>query len=649
MRVKYNERYSQMDTGTGGRSNIYLKYRDQVETLLAPSIDSYRNYGFDELYVPSIYHKDLEPFLNKRETNSFIYLEGLTGTGKSSLLKYVFRHFDNSSRIDGTTLVIPFACDNNIGDKNGLKPRLACLFFAVTDKLIEAYGLEDFRDNTEEFRDYIKDRRESFSVNQDGWRKITAEELIDQLYNEDTLELSIFALKYSMAQEGNPIDNVVFIMDDVESVGLNLEIYPIYLANKINSCLKNRTNVEKKKWCNTTIVACRHYVFRLLCTMQKDKTDEEILREVGIDRSTMESFSSGTEIDIKEFPPIKDIINKRKESILRHLSAEEKEDFLEICKVLDYTVDTIGQLLLALNINDYRRTFASLKRVIFNKRWLQRFDSVSGAFKIGTAEENYFKNKPNVIRAVAMGESDVYFGKSSLIPNLLENSNEGGDLWKLLVVSLFANDKTHDWDFSMDLESLKASISSLFGEDAKYVHDFNTAVEMLISDRLLLRGKKEEQRDSIDLDYVNLDNVKYVYPSDALKLLWKELSMNSILFELFVDDIWIESPYRKDSNAARRYIQFNMPNYKECLYYLEYLVSVEKDIRRKAVNIGRKDEYIHYFTETPVTGCLYEGLYNSFNNYFKEKLVGDILEQRMLEGQLADLKMSVEECTKILD
>ncbi len=645
MRTKYNEKITYRE-GAKGRSNIYLKYFDYIEDLLTPTIDSYCKYSYEKLYVKHSLYNELEHYADVRNVDKFLYVTGVTGTGKTSLLKAVFKHYENTYVIRDNTLVIPFACDNHVGEPDELKKRLSSLFFGITIMLCDTYGLKKYCDNAENFHEYIRERRIQFSVNQRGWRELSPSGLIDQLYEDNPLELSLLAFKYTMKQEGNPINNVVFIMDDVESIGRQKEVFPIYLANKVMACLDNRSRMEKEKWCCTVIAACRHYVYRLLTTKKNKQEEDPLLAAAGIERSTMESFW-GDDIDIGKCPPLKAIIEKREKAIAESMSEEEKKDFAEICLVLNSIVKQTGELLLSLNVNDYRATFARLKGMICNKRWLQRFDSSGGAFKIGTAEDNYFHNKPNVMRALAMDENDVYFGDESIIPNLLENRKDGGDLWKLLIMSLFANNMKSDWNSSIDLELLDTKMERIFGESKEYMKEIKDALVLLIEDRLLLRGKIEEQHDSVDLRHQDAIKAKFVYPSGAVKILWNSLAENSVLFEIFVDDIWIENPYRKETDTGKKFNQFNLYNFKECMYYLEALTAVEFDIRRFVKNRAAVREYTYYFGREPVTKQLYQGLWNSYSAYFKDKSGVDEKEQKLLAQQLKNLEKKINSCDEL--
>ena len=91
MRIKYNENF-QDKTMERSRGMLYTKYHQQITALLAPSIDSYRYYGFEKLYVYQPLLEFTKIYKSKGLTDNFIYITGTTGSGKTILLKATFGH-----------------------------------------------------------------------------------------------------------------------------------------------------------------------------------------------------------------------------------------------------------------------------------------------------------------------------------------------------------------------------------------------------------------------------------------------------------------------------------------------------------------------------------------------------------------------------
>ena len=253
-----------------------------------------------------------------------------------------------------------------------------------------------------------------------------------------------------------------------------------------------------------------------------------------------------------------------------------------------------------------------------NKRWLQKTEPQKGAFQIGISGESFFKKRVNVIRALALGESDVYFSEHSWIPNLLRNNALDGDLWVLLMTKEILNHYVNNkWRNAFSIYDLQRELKQVFSGSEKYQKDIDDAIHYLIIKRLLLRGKIQEQRDSADLDYIDLSTIDFVYPSDALQYLWNSLGENSILFEIFIDDIYIDSPIRTGDSYETDYKQFNFPAFRECINVLHNLIEEESRIRCHTLNHGTYSLYEQKFGREPVTKQLQRGLRKSFRAYFK--------------------------------
>lgn len=629
MRVKYNE-YFQDRTMEHSRGMLYIKYHTQITALLAPSIDSYRYYGFEKLYVQQPLLEFTKTYKSKGPTDNFVYITGTTGSGKTILLKATFGHVDNANVYDAPNLIIPFTCDNMVGDMQQLRQKMASLYLATIDKLCDDYNLKKYNKDIDDFIRYIKKRRIQYSISQTDWREKSNEELMDELNKNDRLELALLALKYTLKQEDSPFDNVVIIIDDIESVGPKNELRPVYISNKIFSCLNNRADDEKAKWCCNVVVACRHYVWRIFSTRHKEHPDSEYLREANLTNGTMESFSYIEDFDLSdhEMPKISEIINKRKEAILDTLDETDREEFKSVCDLLDFIVETVGDVLLALNAYDYRKTFRDIKNVIMNKRWLQKTEPQKGAFQIGIGGESFFRSRANVIRALALGESEVYFSENSLIPNLLTNNAVGGDLWILLIMKeIILRHSNNKWSNSFSIYDLQKELNNIFLDEESFQRDVVDAIHFLIINRLLLRGKYQEQRDSVDLENIDLSTVNKVYPSEAMRYLWNSLGENSILFEIFIDDIYIDSPIRSGESCETEFRQFNIYAFRECINVLHKLIKKESKIRRHTLNYGTYSLYVQKFGKEPITKQLQKGLRKSLRTYFKNDTDSDIVKE----------------------
>lgn len=111
---KFNSTYN-FSSNNNKKSYIWLYLRDEIETLLCSTLDELPNIPFDDAYVFSPekeYETMLESFYQKKEREQLLFLTGLTGSGKTTILKKVFRIFNHKPLIVNNSIIIPFKFDN---------------------------------------------------------------------------------------------------------------------------------------------------------------------------------------------------------------------------------------------------------------------------------------------------------------------------------------------------------------------------------------------------------------------------------------------------------------------------------------------------------------------------------------------------------
>lgn len=631
------------------RSHIYLKYRQLVQHLLVPDATSYRLYNYDDLYVKHDLYDTFIEYKKACGNDNYVYLTGLTGSGKTSLLKSVFKHYENTILLSDEELIIPYSFDNSVNNSE-FHQKLSRLLFMACKKISSHFHIDNFTKQPDEFCMYIAERRESYGYNQRGWEECSSKTLLDQLHESHPLELSLIALKYMLKNPNCTIKNVIIIIDDIETIAEENELLPIFSCDKINSCLQNRSLIEKKKWCLNLIVACRHYVYRM---KQTNETSHETHEKPPINEQNLEAFSH-TNYDMNNIPSLYDILKKRKDTILATLSGQAKEDFLEIWKLLEIILRQAGNLILSLNLNNYRKSLETIAEVVFNKRWIQKNESIDGAFKVGTIDADYFTHLPALLRAIGLKEEEIYNENISLIPNLLYNDVNGDmDLWVLLILSYFLKNHTNsinDWKQSIHLQSVNKIFVELFTDNKTYINNVTQSICYLITKRLLLRSIDQMQQDSTDIipsDFTNTeqyDKFTHVYISNAAKYLYETLPINSVLFEMYINDTYLNGKKHYPDEASN-YLQFNIYNFRACIDYLSHFIDKEIELRKFIVNRGLTSEFVEAFGETPVTNLLYLGLKNSHKSYYKQ--ITDYSKE--IENSLNQLGDKLKKCYHILN
>ncbi len=161
MRTKYNTHFPMTDNQTHQHNSYTQSYLfDEISCLLAPSAHQITGVDFEDIYIHNIdMEKNLERYKKRTRNNNTCIIEGLTGSGKSRLVEYVFEIRGICCKILGNSLIIPFNFDGTLYDEVGgifsrmVKGACTCL----VEKFPELRKIDDFPN---EFYEYIKKNRQ---------------------------------------------------------------------------------------------------------------------------------------------------------------------------------------------------------------------------------------------------------------------------------------------------------------------------------------------------------------------------------------------------------------------------------------------------------------------------------------------------------
>ncbi len=640
--VRLNQNYVYDTRKFDTRSNIYMSYREEVEMLTAPSLTDIPIPNYMDCYVEMEQHKQLLPYLDAKGPDSLVYLTGVTGSGKTTLLKAVFDQENNGIVINGKTAIITFVWKPSDDEKNhpcySVNIHYANFLLACINKISKIYGVPTYKQNVFEFLEFIENNDFDFYAQGNG----EGEEKIKSLQNFDLLKFAMLYLRYMLSK--CEIENVVFLFDELEEAGKDnngeeLEIVVIELAYTIKHFLSSRTIEARvnEGFRFTVMISCRHYVYRMV-TNKKKQIPNRFWLKVNAESQ------SETMIDIPNPPPLILLLSKRKEVIMDSLTLEkDKAEFNEVFLIACEILSLCGDIILALSIGNIRDAYKYIQYLLFNKRWLQRKENINGGFSISSSREDYNLTLPSFLRALALRENTVYTHES-IIPNLLDNTNGKSDLSILIVLSFFIckqNDPELRQDFGSQFdvaEEFESLIDRLFADDSDHIYK---AYSFLLNERVILRSSHCCQADAADDPHLDGDpkTWKYVYLAKQASILWNLLEQNSVLFEMFVDDIKLEKCIQsKEDLKKRSFMQFNILAFQECLCYLEKLICVENDMLKNLSSRSLLKEYRENFGYSPICYHLFNGLKKSFDVYFRDRNI-DKNKERMeeLEKQLKKL------------
>lgn len=637
-KTRYCTSYYNKDAKKKGMIENYLS--EEIDFLLTPAANQLLEVDVDEVYISNSQIEEIEStlgqYLNYSICDKTLFFTGLTGSGKTMILRHVFKYSGMGAYIYGKCLVIPFSFDNIHGkNRENVEGCFRNMILTACDILEETFLLNKASDFPQDFYKSIKESRNDNLQMGSAWPRPSIDERLTNYEREDPLAFASSLLKYYLNQEGCTINNVLFLVDDIEGIGDDLEIVPIKVAYEVMICMENQR--KKRQWSTKCIIACRHYVYRYAAYNQLD----DFSKTAALSKQNLEAYSPTDILQLGCHLPLIDIIEKRYTVIKDKKPDVKWKIALEVVRHVLIDIDAnIGQFIVHLNVNNLREAFVTLKMLIYNRRWVQRDpqEKSDGAFSITSADQ-FNTTSVNLLRALAMDENVVYCSDESIIPNLLHNEIfDNMDFIVILTAKYFEQFKSaNNWSAYLNIEDFYDTLHRIF-KDNEYFLQFKKAVEYLIMKRILLRGINQTQEDTNSITYENVHLIKKVYVSPVLNDLFDYLRTKSVLFEMYMDDVWKDNSDR--SNPPKAFRMYDNERSLTSFKYMETLINKEREIRNCAKNHCTLNLYYDTFGNDILCEYLLAGLENSYNIYFRSSEIDfskDIIKNR------------IDRCRKLID
>lgn len=516
--------------------NMRVNTKGYIETYFGPDIGRLLVPSLRSLLdgeIPYVSHPEAEevlcnclmsdPLLDKS-----LVFTGLTGTGKTTILRHAFGLEKNASspRVVEQTLIIPV--DFNRSHKSPQDGILSSLRVAI-EMICNICGVDYPDSDNQQFYDYIKEKRGDFlTLNPKHGRSTSPKERMETFIDEMPTTFASCQLQYVMDHSANSFKLVVLVVDNVEAfLNSNAKdsraryLAPIIEAFRLADCIGQRD--MPTKWHFNMVIACRHHVWRIMKGEFADNSPESAL---------LQSYVT-TEIPYDLTNPVKvnDIVKKREEVFSKRQRDTQKwNTAVEVVNtILQAMEDNIGDFVLQLELKDLRKSMAKIREIVLHKG-LQRVSDeqiVSGAFQIGSVEQ-FDLTRVNTIRIIGLGNHKYYSDQTSIIPNLLVNeSGAGRELFLLLTLKYFlirCNYLEPAWDNTVSVSGFYADMESVFmNEYPAFNSFFESSVCFLIQHRLLLRSAGQQQDEVPGLSLAEIKEIETVYVSGSAVVLWREL------------------------------------------------------------------------------------------------------------------------------
>lgn len=561
--------------------------------------------------IPYVSHEEAEAVLKDSLVGDPLMdksrvFTGLTGSGKTTILRHVFGLETNANKviIQGNTLIIPI--DFNRSQKSAQDAILSSLRVAV-QKVVDTYNI-DFPDTTNiKFSQYIAEiRPDVLKLDAKQNNLTTYQEKMTTFLEDMPTAFASCQLQYVMDQEKCKLDLVVLIVDNIEAFmdqnaknSKSRYLTPVIEAFHLAECIDQRG--KSTKWCFNMLIACRHHIWRIMKGEYSDNSQESALLQSYV--TTEKPYDLANPVDVNS------IIEKREEVFSRRQNDPQKWNVaVDVVDTILRNMDnTIGDFVLQLGLKDLRKSMKKMKELVLHKGLQRKSDEeIEGVFQISSVEQ-FDLTRVNLVKVIGLDDKKYYADTSSIIPNLLYNrQDEDVELYLLLTLKYFliqCGFMEPAWDNPVSIDTFYAKMKYIFEFDAvRFKLRFKKSVHYLLEHRLLLRSADQSQDEVPGLSSSELDNIEKVYVSGAAVKLWEELGKSSALFQLFLDDVWLDD--------ESEYFDENGNDIEHCVKYLEILKQKEHRIYNNADNnsLRAKKAYIEAFGVTPICSQLVDGL-----------------------------------------
>lgn len=614
-----------------GKINIdgYIKnyFKTEIGRILVPSTRNLQNCDIPYVKHEEAENKLKECLLGDPLIDKSLVFTGLTGSGKTTILRHVFELETNANQsvINGDTIIIPI--DFNRSQSSAQEAILSSLRAAI-EQMVERYGIDYPDTDNESFYEYIKNRRLDFLfLDPKNTQNTSYQEKMTVFLDKMPTPFASCQLQYMMDQPACQLQLVLLIVDNIEAFmdsnaknAKSRYLAPVIEAFKLAECIDQRG--DRTKWQFNMLIACRHHIWRIMKGEYVDNAQESVLLQSYVTTERPYDLTNPIEVN--------DIVKRREEVFARKQHDPDKWKIAEkvVNTVLKSMENSIGDFVTQLELKDLRKSMSRMQELILHKGLQKKTDEeiAAGAFQVDSIEQ-FDLTRVNLIRTLGLAEYKYYSDSNSIIPNLLYNEKqEGMELYVLLTLNYFLIQCGYTeptWDNSISVSDFYGKMKAIFKNDnGDLGSSFERSICFLIQHRLLLRSADQPQGEVPGLSMDEMRKIEYVYVSGAAVKLWEELGKSSALFQLFIDDVWIDD--------KQDYFESNGNDIEHCVEYLKTLMQIEKKIYTCAKNRSTRcaEDYISAFGAMPVCRQLLNGLIASLETIV---ISGDTQPQSRVE------------------
>ena len=641
--LRANKNLSRNESVIIGQGYIVRRFPDAFIRLLTTQHNEGTPFGkfFNELdsegrstiYIKQPKYEDILSKIIDADTDSFKYLIGFPGIGKTTLLKNFFKSLRRDIEIyDGKVIIyISFQTDNVAENEFDMTTRIIQYIKLAIDKLRVLFDDIDPIMESEMFWELLygdieRNKPSMLQVDEiipgkDTSIRMTKIERLNEMRIRTPLAYYTFLLKY-LVNRSKSVNRIVYIFDDLETQDASIQRSIIKNAEQIFNCSK--TEIDRTYWVKA-IVSLRSLTFQ---------------EHMGSDKSAKRVLIKNSVILKEDIPDISEIFNRRFEAAIKKdfiLADSQKmtdwETAYEILlKVSNELGLKFGRLISKLTNHDIFQALDAFVKIVTNHRYFAQFEEEEeGAFTIRFENYNLATTEP-AFKALLLGESDVFVPTySDIICNILHSHYEEESCCELLGLYIIqymmksrrmGGNNIYGTSYKIGNDIVNEICSVFEVKDSEeYLtlkHKLNYMITHLYRGKIIQRSiyDYEDSNENARLIEQQYKGEYALYLSFRGIEQFEQLSDNSMMYELFRDDI--------DSdifNAINKSSEMSFFERMEFLVtYTHFLFRErEREYILRAITQNKLEMYLEYFDDRFITSRILEGVTKSVLRYYKSK------------------------------
>lgn len=601
-----------------GESDIYRKFSEQFEQLFNADEIAKDDKEFEEIYVHDYDFEGQLKRFKESKTDVVKFCVGYTGIGKTTGIRHCLGlGISNEACFDSAnkTIVFPSFLDGyqvKDMDKFDLPARIAAVCTGLKREHPELGRLLKTDEGKEEFYNFVC-RHTSFALENidpvdamDMDENELIKEKLKGAVKKNPFEFQANLLKFYIMKKYDCYDQLIIVLDDIESLPEDYQKETIAMYLKLHKCLQNTDYPINRRYNIKMLISVRPHTHRIVHKSRQVETfpisEPEILKKKAVDLDSL-------------FEKRFDYYTKHSDRIVGNADTWKKcyEALKDMNGAFEGKYKDMISNLCFMNI---RAALASYSRVFANRFWIQKNKVKEDIFSVYVPEYSF--NNINVIRALACNEEVLYWGDlNSIMPNIFFTTKEEDlSIYCLLLLRYFEKKRGNEV-YGMNaefLEVVRKEWQNIFGSDVS--EKFFSALEFLF-ERKILRKSIKDKDDAKTLDTKDaLQNDSRLYISPRGTEMYEMFGRDSVLLEMLRENAWRDyEDWNYSDKASSDLMKEGRQKdiFLDLLEYIEYLSEKEADILSTVKLLNKRCEYKSVFDKSPVVKLLLCGVENSMN------------------------------------